>query len=914
MATNNRTGKKIVEWADRDSAKGSSLDTATFIGIVKNNLDPTRSGRLQVWIPDLGGNESDSTTWRTVSYASPFFGSTYNPTAPDKNDYRNTQHTYGMWAVPPDVNNQVLCTFVNGDPGRGYWFACVHSQIVSHYMVPGIAAGNQVETDTADANVKKYIDTQNGTSGVPVVEFNENVDAAINSNFYNNKKPVHEEQFKQLLDQGLDKDRTRGAITSSSQRESPSTVFGISTPGRLVNDPATSDEFQQALEGDALTDELFTKYSTGPRKGGHQFVMDDGDLDGTDNLVRLRTAGGHQILMNDQKRVMYIANSSGSVWLEFSDNGQMHVFSSGGMNFRSEGDINLHSDKNINITAKEKLNITGVNEFNFESNLIKGRSIGKMTLYAAGMNIGSEADLNLYAEAAGNFQSGGALSCVGSLVQLNSGGGAVVAAPAKLATMVHSDASRDDPAGPWKSVPRSLDSLCSIVPSHEPWNRVTGVDRLTGAPPDGFGVGGSGAQDISIGGAPEKIISPSICEPKGAIKRDAQGKQITDSNGNVMRESVAEADPGPKLAATQPVSKAMPKDLLNREDIPNPSGGIGPLSQFQVKCLMAELAFAESNFNYAQVDSTNTYLGRYQLGAYAFQDVKYIKPEYVTKYATEAVRYPDAWVGTENIKSAEDFLGAKGTQEKVMFALLKQNFDTLSKKSNDKYGIDPNDDLCTVAGMLAVSLLLGPGGARTWRLTGGGDARATSAAAYYNRGRYAIDVLANGGNTATGTATTRVDKSGLTPAAQAAAAANINPDDVLEFTPYVRGQNTGTGTKEKFMAMTGEFKAMVLGAARDFKAATGQKLHVNSALRNQEDQTKLYQAWKNAGGDYNSRPTVNTEYGSLSKPVQIVGRHGSGAAMDSPSNQVAKMKALGLFEKYGLQSVNNDPPHMQRPR
>lgn len=913
MATNNRTGSKMVAWADRSSAKGSSLDTATFIGIVKNNLDPTRSGRLQVWIPDLGGSEADSTTWRTVSYASPFFGSTYNPNAPDKNDFKNTGHTYGMWAVPPDLDNQVLCTFVNGDPGRGYWFACVHSHMVSHYMVPGIAAGNQVETDTADVNVKKYIDTQNGTSGVPVVEFNENNDASINSNFYNNKKPVHEEQFKQLLDQGLDKDRTRGSITSSSQRESPSTVFGISTPGRLVNDPAGSDEFQQALEASELTEELYAKYSTGPRKGGHQFVMDDGDLDGTDNLVRLRTAGGHQILMNDQKRVMYIANSSGSVWLEFADNGQMHVFSSGGMNFRSEGDINLHSDKNINITAKEKLNITGVNEFNYESNAIKGRSMNKMTLYAAEMSIGSSGALNLYADGVGNFQSGGVLSCVGSTIQLNSGGGAVVATPAKMATMVHSDASRDDPAGSWKSVPRSLDSLCSIVPSHEPWNRVTGVDRLTGAPPDGFG-SGSGAQDISLGGAPEKIISPSICEPKGAVKTDAQGKPITDSNGNVMRESVAEADPGPKLAATQQPTKLMPKDLLNRQDIPTPSGGIGPLSQFQVKCLMSQLAYAESNFNYEQVDSTNTYLGRYQLGAYALLDVKYIKSEYVTKYTTEAVRYPDAWAGTDGINNAEEFLAAKGVQEKIMYTLLKQNYEALTKKSNNKYGIDPNDDLCTVAGMLAVSLLLGPGGARTWRLTGGGDARAISAAAYYNRGRYAIDVLANGGNTATGTTTTRVDKSGLTPAAQAAAAANINPDDVLEFTPYVVGKNTGTGTREKFMAMTGEFKAMVLGAARDFKAATGQKLHVNSALRNQDDQTKLYQAWRNAGGDYNSRPTVNTIYGSLSKPVERVGRHGSGAAMDSPSNQVAKMKALGLFEKYGLQAVNNDPPHMQKPR
>ena len=150
--------------------------------------------------------------------------------------------------------------------------------------------------------------------------------------------------------------------------------------------------------------------------------------------------------------------------------------------------------------------------------------------------------------------------------------------------------------------------------------------------------------------------------------------------------------------------------------------------------------------------------------------------------------------------------------------------------------------------------------------------------------------------------------------------ANINPDDVLTFSPFVPGQNTGSGSKEKFLAMTGEFKAMVLGAARDYKAATGQKLHVNSALRTQEDQTKLYQAWRNAGGKYaNESPagpvTVNTQYGRLSKPGQRVGNHGGGTAQDSPDNQVAKMRALGLFEKYGLQWIGpSDPPHMQKPK
>jgi len=63
------------------------------------------------------------------------------------------------------------------------------------------------------------------------------------------------------------------------------------------------------------------------------------------------------------------------------------------------------------------------------------QTLGLMTLFAAGMNIGSEGDLHLYADGVGNFQAGQTLSCVGSKIQLNSGGGKAVAAPAKLPTI-----------------------------------------------------------------------------------------------------------------------------------------------------------------------------------------------------------------------------------------------------------------------------------------------------------------------------------------------------------------------------------------------------------------------------------------------------------------------------------------------
>jgi len=47
--------KKIPDWANRANTSAARLDPGPYIGIVKNNFDNTRSGRLQVWIPDLGG-------------------------------------------------------------------------------------------------------------------------------------------------------------------------------------------------------------------------------------------------------------------------------------------------------------------------------------------------------------------------------------------------------------------------------------------------------------------------------------------------------------------------------------------------------------------------------------------------------------------------------------------------------------------------------------------------------------------------------------------------------------------------------------------------------------------------------------------------------------------------------------------
>jgi hypothetical protein len=137
MATNNRVGTKGSQALAIDNKVNFFSKPGPFIGVVKNNVDPTRSGRLQVFVLGQGGVEDEPTHWVTVRYASPFFGMT-NPVDGKDNSWTKVNHTYGMWFTPPDLNNQVLITFANGDANQGYWFACINPTL-SHHMVPGLA-------------------------------------------------------------------------------------------------------------------------------------------------------------------------------------------------------------------------------------------------------------------------------------------------------------------------------------------------------------------------------------------------------------------------------------------------------------------------------------------------------------------------------------------------------------------------------------------------------------------------------------------------------------------------------------------------------------------------------------------------------------------------------------------------------
>lgn len=448
---------------------GTPTEFGPYIGVVKNNIDPTRSGRLQVYIEQFGGSNPDDTTlWRTVSYVPPFYGVTPRNNATSTTgdgSYKGNQHSYGMWFTPPDVGVQVICFFVAGDPNQGYYIGCVPDPGVTH-MIPAIGSSSNYKDQNAE---QQKTTTAAGAKQLPVVEINsENPALYEDTRFWTQTKPVHSWVYTTIYNQGLLGDPIRGPITSSAQRESPSTVYGISTPGRpIYQGGITDDTIKERINSGTLN---VRELNVEGRRGGHSLVMDDGDLRGRDNLIRIRSSKGHQITMSDEADCFYIVHANGLTWIELGSEGTIDVFSTNSVNVRSQGEINLHADKTININAGENLNIRAGN-IQIESNTgLTTISSAKDLVVASKTNVGilSSGAISLDS-ASGGWKAKANIGLKAARIDLNGGvAPPSVAAPPPITSFKLPDVALVAGEG-WMVQNDKIDSIVPRAPTHEPY-------------------------------------------------------------------------------------------------------------------------------------------------------------------------------------------------------------------------------------------------------------------------------------------------------------------------------------------------------------------------------------------------------------------------------------------------------------
>lgn len=456
----------------KDSRGGAALYPSAIIGIVKNNIDPARSGRIQVYLKRVNSPEQENpNNWTTVSYMSPFFGTTQNASSSDGyGDYVGNPVSYGFWATPPDIGTEVICVFLNGDPNMGYYIGCVPTPGLNH-MVPAIGASDSIIANSGEAQ------SYGGAKKLPVTEINNaNPKQKDNPVLTYQPRPVHSYQAAIMFKQGILRDTDRGPIGSSSMRESPSRVFGMSTPGRPIYQGGyTNQTIGDAIKNDKTPPQNFKVIG---RTGGHSFVMDDGDVVGKDQLVRLRTGAGHTILMNDAAQTLFILHANGQSYIELGKEGTIDMYSTNSVNIRTQGDLNLHADNNVNINAGKNVNISGKNlatesiesTTHFTGTTYKQYTKGNHTTKVDGqMSLDSKGDASL--------SSPGMTYINGKNVNLNTGTASLKPEAVKqLPVIAHTDTLGDATKG-FAPAPGKLASIVSRAPAHAPWaNANQGVD------------------------------------------------------------------------------------------------------------------------------------------------------------------------------------------------------------------------------------------------------------------------------------------------------------------------------------------------------------------------------------------------------------------------------------------------------
>ncbi len=455
---------------------GMPAETGPFIGEVMNNIDPIRAGRLEVFIEDLAGPDKNvSSLWRTVSYITPFYGYTQqsapNPTGPGT--FTGNNQSYGFWGTPPDVGTKVICFFANGDPSQGYYIGMPIEPGINH-MIPAIGSS------------KKYVDDSGspyytGKPKLPVVEIN-NANPAITDNprFFDETKPVHSVLAGQLLSQGVIADPLLGPISSNSQRESPSSCFGISTPGRPIYSGGLTDaQLQAKLASSTLQANETTVIG---RKGGHSVVMDDGNQAGEDNLVRIRTSSGHQIMMNDTvaESTIHIMHANGQSWVELGKEGTIDVYASNSLNIRSAGEINMHADRSINMNAENgTINMHSKAAMTLESASLSLIGTNSLLAYSKSM-IGLKSDGSLMLKSTtGSWGAGSNLTLEAGCIKLNSGSASDVPKAQTIPKKRLADTKFENNVG-WVPEPASIETIVTRAPTHEPFaERGTGVNTTT---------------------------------------------------------------------------------------------------------------------------------------------------------------------------------------------------------------------------------------------------------------------------------------------------------------------------------------------------------------------------------------------------------------------------------------------------
>lgn len=349
---------------------------STFVeGVVVDTSDPQQMGRVKAWCPALDGERYVVANLPWATYVSPLAGQTIDyPAGPDSSAAPDFV-SYGFWAVPK-VGATVVIGFLYGDRNQRFYLGSFFPEHGNRSLPAGRNSDKGPTTDTLEA-VQPAVANLNA-------QFQGNLTAPEARS-----RGVYERQVAQGK---TDKDGLEGYQKGVKEAGLDPQTYCITTPGR------------------------------------HSIIMQDNPETGR---VRIKTAAGHQVILDDTNERIYVSTAKGQSWFEMDQDGRIHVYAGDSVSITSGGDFNLSVKGNINLNAGGNINLAATGH---------GR-------------ISACSDISLSSDKAMNLQSGAGMN------------------------LLASGDLRETAANIHLNGPPAASAACAdrpdVVPAHEPWTRKT---------------------------------------------------------------------------------------------------------------------------------------------------------------------------------------------------------------------------------------------------------------------------------------------------------------------------------------------------------------------------------------------------------------------------------------------------------
>jgi hypothetical protein len=707
MSTESIHHKKKGGETPGEGLRGERTEKGIVVGTVKANTHPTRQGILMVFIDPVGDKSAVEHTsqWRQVKYAPPFYSRTE---ASAGDNFIGVKTTAGMVYPAPDIGSKVLCAFPNSKTQDGFWFACLPDPYMMQALPESSMSSNIEEGKTGRGNettkdLVRYKDEQGKLKGA-ALDFNDHLpgpnDVSTLSNYLKPKRALDILTQSKLKLQGIDQDEIRGLTTSTYMRETPSELFGINTKGRKLDqrgiDIAQRSDILELLklgttatagEGGSVEAFALSKKDADVVEGkvarapGHVFVMDDGDLEGNNNLIRLRTAGGHQILMHDKENVIYISNKTGTTWIQMDANGQLDIYSKTNINLRSKN-INMHADSSIKMHAGKTIQLVAGANIHLEggnmANLYSKN--GPAFVYGgAGVHVKSGKTVNIQASSTMNLKAGANMNLKASCIALQ--GPAASAEKQNAAGVKTPKDTRPNGKGFWEAS-TTVRTTVDRAPSHEPFSehKVTTQESIYSAVQ---------VQDVASGGELE------ITKPKNPFKTPSLG----------LTEILQEPNPW-KLNAGDIFNAVLPpttrigelgKGIIIKDAVGEIFDSVVPSGAKLFRNMSTATMTASPPRPYNYVDSVTNAIGKFGFTVESLQRNGYVRPE---AFFNGQLIDSRLWTGKDGIDSLEALHASGSTQENMFIADLFNAYQSAVLNG----AIQDSDGEKIISGMVLVSL------------------------------------------------------------------------------------------------------------------------------------------------------------------------------------------------------------------